>query len=230
MKISKSVKDKLDGTQIYQKLFEVITENKLSPNYRLQEQKLALTFNVSRTVIREALQRLSLEKIIKLEKNKGASVYCPTTKESKEIFYARKLLECSSLEESFKKINTGHINKLSAICENEKASLKNGKNKDSIKYSVEFHLLLVSIAGNDVITNIVRDLAGRTSLIISSYGSPYGSGCSCGNHHEMLNKIRNNDITGARLWLVKHFNAIENDLNLDQSNAFKSEYEKIFLD
>jgi DNA-binding GntR family transcriptional regulator len=219
---------KFNSVQVYKKLLDVITENVLTPNYRLQEQKLAITFNVSRTVIREALFRLSNEKIIRLEKNKGARVYCPDIKESKEVFHARKLLECSSLEESIKKINNADIDKLISICSNEKASLKRVNNRESIRYSVEFHSLLVYIAGNDVIYNLVKELAARTSLIISAYGTPYGTGCSCGNHEELIEIIKDRDVASAKKWLAKHFDQIQSSLHLDRKFEHNDDFSKIF--
>lgn len=228
MSIIDMTEKKLSGVQVYKKLFDVITENVLTPNYRLQEQKLAIAFNVSRTVIREALLMLANEKIIKLEKNKGAKVYCPDIKESKEIFRVRKLLECSSLEESIKNINSAKIDKLKSICLSEKDSLKNKKNRESIRYSVEFHLLLVQIAGNEVIYSLVKELAARTSLIISAYGTKYGAGCSCGNHEELIEILKNKELELAKIWLENHFDKIESSLHLDRVFNHYDDFEKIF--
>ena len=206
------------GDIIYQKIHDAIMENQLRPNYRLQEEKLAKTFNVSRTIIREALQRLSGDSMIYIEKNKGATVYQPSVKESKEIFYTRRLLETSAIEQIIKNITNIQLDNLSEICQAEQDCLNRNRSKESIKLSAKFHIFLISIADNEVVTNLLTGLIARTSLIISAYASPMDTGCSCGTHAELLDILKKKDIEASISWLNEHFKKIEGGLNL--SNAW----------
>lgn len=222
-------KSSMDSEQVYQRIYDAIVENQLMPNSRLQEESLAKVFNVSRTIIREALQRLTLDKIVFVKKNKGASVYHPTIKESKEIFFTRRTLEKICVENVIKNLNAKHIDDLERICENERYCLKHGKNRDSIKYSVQFHVYFVSIFGNKVITEIVKGLAARTSLIISTYGTPVGSGCSCGTHSEFIELLKLKKVNDATAWLEDHFHAIEDSLNFHDTWDADKDFSEIFM-
>ena len=132
-----------NGEVVYQKLYDAIMENQLKPTYRLQEEKLAKTFKVSRTIVREALQHLSRDKLIYLEKNKGATVYHPSIKESREVFFTRRTLEIASLKNVIHNLKDEYIEKLTCICKDELNSLSHGDNKESLKLSAKFHITLV---------------------------------------------------------------------------------------
>jgi DNA-binding GntR family transcriptional regulator len=228
MKSSGSSDDSINCQIIYTRIYEAIMENQLKPNYRLKEENLTKTFNVSRTIIREVLQRLARDKMVYLEKNRGATVYYPSEKESKDIFFARRVQEKGCVEKVISNITIYDLVKLTEICKKEEQSLIQRNNRDSIKYSAQFHVAFTEIAKNKVITDIVKGLAARTSLIISAYGAPLG--CSCGNHHEFVELLKRKDKDKCLDWIDEHFSKIETSLifsnSVDISQGFDFLIEK----
>lgn len=217
-----------NGEAVYQQLYDAILENQLKPTYRLQEEKLAKTFKVSRTIIREALQHLYRDKLICLEKNKGASVYHPSIKESKEIFFTRRVLEISSMNNVIKNIKVEQVDKLKILCKEESKSLSKNNSRESLKLSAKFHLALVEIANNNVVTNILTGLVARTTLIISAYGAPSGSGCSCGTHEELLEIMLTKDAGRAIEWLDNHFKEIEGKIDFKDAWNASNDFSELF--
>ncbi|WP_228485628.1 GntR family transcriptional regulator [Thermaerobacillus caldiproteolyticus] len=77
---------KIGEEHIYQILRNAIFNADLSPGTQLIESSLAEAFGVSRTPIRAVLQRLKYDSLVKMIPHRGAFVYCPTPKESEQIF------------------------------------------------------------------------------------------------------------------------------------------------
>src|SRR3979411_3520396 len=78
---------------IYHKIHVAIAERRLLPGVRLVEDQLAEVFGVSRMRIRSVLHALARDKVVTLQRNRGAVVAYPSVKEAKEVFAARRLLE-----------------------------------------------------------------------------------------------------------------------------------------
>ena len=79
---------------IYRNLYAAIVENHLEPGTKLPEDTLGEAFGVSRTSIRKVLQRLAYERLVDVRLNRGATVAQPTVKDARDIFVARRIVEC----------------------------------------------------------------------------------------------------------------------------------------
>ena len=66
---------------------------RLLPGAKLVEQKLGDRFGVSRTIVRQALFRLSQLKLVRLEPARGAFVAEPSIEEAREVFAVRRMVE-----------------------------------------------------------------------------------------------------------------------------------------
>ena len=83
-----------ESDRSYQKLAAriagLITEGEFKAGDRLpSERALAERFNVSRTLVREALVRLSQEGLVELRPNRGAVVARPSLEEGHHLFTTR---------------------------------------------------------------------------------------------------------------------------------------------
>jgi len=80
--------------RVYEAVYQAVLERRLSPGERLREQELAEQFSVSRTLVRQALQRLAQEQVIELLHNRGARVPIPSLEDAGSVFEARRVVEC----------------------------------------------------------------------------------------------------------------------------------------
>ncbi len=85
--------DHSSGTKIYLTLRSAIISNQFSPGESLVEQKLADLYQVSRTPVREALQRLSKDGLVEMIPRRGAFVARFSLEDAVEIFRMREALE-----------------------------------------------------------------------------------------------------------------------------------------
>jgi DNA-binding GntR family transcriptional regulator len=84
----------LTKEKIYNDLKERIFRDELSTGQWLVERDLCNKYQISRTPMREVLQRLVSEGLLDLHKSKGYAVKTLSMKEIVEIFQAREAIEC----------------------------------------------------------------------------------------------------------------------------------------
>ena len=74
---------------VYGHIFDAILEHRLPPGTKLSEEALGEIFGVSRTIIRRALLRLSVEQVVVTRPNRGSVVASPSVDEALQILKAR---------------------------------------------------------------------------------------------------------------------------------------------
>ena len=67
------------------------------PGTKLAEQKIADIFSVSRTLVRQALNQLSRDRLVTLEPARGACVAEPSVEEARQVFEVRSMLEAAMI-------------------------------------------------------------------------------------------------------------------------------------
>ena len=96
---------------------------KLAPGSRLGEQQLAMVFECSRTIVREALTRLAARGIVTVSARRGWFVIEPSEAEAREAFEARHVIE-RGLIRSAGRIEKPALKLLKAHLQREKAAVK----------------------------------------------------------------------------------------------------------
>src|SRR3954466_3010678 len=81
------------AADISNRIVEAVMAQKLAPGSRLGEQPLAMLFDCSRTIVREALTRLAARGIVTVSARRGWFVIEPSQDEAREAFEARRVIE-----------------------------------------------------------------------------------------------------------------------------------------
>ena len=178
--------------RIYEHIVRAVEEHRLPPGTKLGEETLAELFSVSRARVRQALHHLSLTHIVTLHPNRGAFVAEPSIKEARAVFAARRLVEPPLAGSLVGRLGNLQLQRLKRHVAAEEAARDARNRHEGIKLSGEFHLLLAELAGNSVITDIVRGLVARSSLIIALYQRAATVDCAPEEHGELV------DALGAR--------------------------------
>ena len=84
--------------RIVQSITSAIVERRLMPGTKLAEQRLADIFQVSRTLVRQALIQLGRDHLVTLEPARGASVARPSVDEARQVFEVRRMIEGSLVQ------------------------------------------------------------------------------------------------------------------------------------
>jgi DNA-binding GntR family transcriptional regulator len=213
---------------IYQDVAQAIVDHSLPPGTKLTEDVLAEIFGVSRTVIRSALLRLAYEGLVDLQPNRGAFVAQPSIKEAREVFAARRTIECGIVAEAIHRIADGDVHELLRAVEAESAARERGDRKTLIALSGDFHLKLAEIGGNKVLAAILRQLVARSSLAIAVYQAPGRPACRCDDHRQIVDAVAAGDAAGAVQLMEAHLRQVENALSLEEEAAGAIDLRTVF--
>ncbi|MFC6632876.1 GntR family transcriptional regulator [Microbulbifer taiwanensis] len=199
---------------IYRAIADAVVEHRLKPGARLREDALAEVFGVSRTGIRKILQRLALEQLVTLTPRRGASVTRPTAAEAREVFEARRMVECGLIPEVVRRVTKGDIDELRELTRREVEALNSGEQSAAIKISAAFHERLAQLSGNSTLAEFVARLCSRSSLILAVYGNSGHAGCESHDHYELVQLLEEGAGERARAFMEKHLSAVESSLSI----------------
>lgn len=212
---------------IYRNLYAAIVENHLEPGTKLPEDTLAEAFDVSRTSIRKVLQRLAYERLVDIRLNRGATVAQPTVKEARDIFAARRIVECGVMPQVVAKATPGRLDALRDLVRREHEAEARGDRREAIYLSGEFHVALARTADNEAIADFLAGLVSRSSLVIATYGAPLAGSCRHSEHHDVLDLIAAGDVDGARAWMERHLKDVERSVVLVEESAAPTDLKRI---
>ncbi|MCI7352751.1 MAG: GntR family transcriptional regulator [[Actinobacillus] rossii] len=132
------------------------------------EREISETLKVSRTIVREAIVMLEVERLVEVKKGSGVYIKSLPNKNSKEknnplpdvgpfeLLQARQLLESGICEFAAKLANKKDITRLKNILKKEKELL--AQNLDDYTADQEFHLAIAEITQNDVLITLQEQL------------------------------------------------------------------------
>src|ERR1700679_3504467 len=99
---------------VYRCILDAVVEQRLPPGAKLTEEQLGAVFEVSRTIVRSALQALAHDHIVTIERHRGAFVSAPTIEDAQDIFFSRRLVESGIGLEVARKIRPEEVERLRA--------------------------------------------------------------------------------------------------------------------
>ncbi len=130
-----------------------------------------------------------------------------------------------------RKRTTADIRHLETMLKEEATSIERGEHSKWVALSGDFHMALAEIAGNHSLTDYLRELVSRTSLIHVQYQSKKmgNQSCSCDEHGDIIEAVRAQDEEKAVRLMIDHLQVCEEQLNLDGREPVSDLY-KIFSD
>ena len=213
---------------IYRDIYTAIVEHHLRPGTKLSEDALAGVFGVSRTRIRKVLHRLAHENIATLHRNRGAFVAKPSTKEAREVFATRRLLETAAVAAVAAQADANQIRRLRRFVVQERSAHEAHDQRAMIKLSGEFHLELIGLLGNETLVGFLRELVSRTSLVIAVYERPGPSSCHHDEHARLVEHVAERDADKSAEAMRQHLQGIEDSLDLEDTVAPKVNLRQVF--
>jgi len=196
------------SAEIADRIVESILAQRLSPGTRLGEAQLAAVFTVSRTVIREALTRLSERGMVTVSARRGWYVIEPSLGEAQEAFAARRVIELGLIRH-VAAVEPGAVRKLKAHLARERQALR-AEDVGARSYLLgDFHVCLAECIGNGLLADTLRDLTARTTLISMLYQSSHDADQSCDEHVEIVAALEQGDFAKAERLMGDHIGNVE---------------------
>ena len=207
-----AAKAKTTEDVIYAELYNAICERQLLPDTKLGEAMLAEHYGISRTIIRQVLQRLAGDRLVKLEPNRGAFVARLSLDEAKQIYAAWRLVEAEIIREVTASIQPEQIASLRVLIVAERQACDREDYPLLTRLSTQFHLQLADLSNNQFLSRFLKELIPQTSLAYF-YDVRKMPLCTKDEHSIILNCIEAGQAEAAVEAATQHLDGIEAALN-----------------
>lgn len=203
-----------DGTatdRVFDAIYRAVLEHRLAPGEWLREAEMATEFKVSRTVVRQALQRLAQDQVIELRHNRGARVPLSSLEDAVHVFEARRIVECEVARRLGGRLTPEQLAELRAVAQAEQAADQRGDRAEAIRLSGEFHHALTRMHGNPVFGRLLNGLLPTTSLLMARFKVDGGQVCVAHRHVDLIDALLRGSAPAAAE-MRKHLAELERSL------------------
>ncbi len=145
--------------RVYRQLRQMILSGELPPGTRLVEIHLGEQFGVSRTPVREALKRLTAEKLVLGDPVRGLVVHSPAPHEVSEVYLVREALESLAVRLAAQRITDDELRQLRVILQSMRDAVAKGRTDLVVSANIAFHDVIYRAAGNDTLFRLAKDLS-----------------------------------------------------------------------
>jgi DNA-binding GntR family transcriptional regulator len=143
---------------VYARLKDAIITGSLRPMERITENKVAASYGLSRTPVREAFLRLEAEGLIQVVPQRGSFVSQPSVADILEIYQIRLPLECMSARIAAERIEDEQLAALEDLVNVERARGQGRSAERSLRASAEFHAVLYACTRNKRLASFLQDM------------------------------------------------------------------------
>jgi len=140
---------------VYERLREAIVTGRARPNERLIEAELAERLQVSRTPIRESLQRLAAEGLV-VSRRRGWVVLEHTSTEIREIYEARAALEGYCARLAAERATEAQLKEIASLHRGDPKRILKSSRQHLVEVNDRFHDAIVAAAQNERLADMIR--------------------------------------------------------------------------
>jgi DNA-binding GntR family transcriptional regulator len=194
--------------RIADSVVDAILAGRLTPGQRLGEQELADLFGVSRTLVREAMARLSARGMVEVSSRRGWFVVEPSRDDATAAFDARVAIETGMLRALAAPLPKARLARLKAHYKAEQAAIRKGEAGQRSFLLGDFHVCLADCVSGPLLADILRDLTARTTLVATVFQSTHDAALSCSEHVAIVAALERGDAGGAAELMRAHIGAV----------------------
>ena len=204
MKVGKVKKNSVQDT-VYQLLKEAIMSLRLVPGTVMSTQAMADTLNVSRTPVREAFIRLEEENLVDIVPQKETIVSRIDLDRVLQERFIRESLEMAVIDPFLEKFSVSDIAVMRNTLELQKECMREKRYADFITQDNLMHRQLFVAAGQELAWNAIQTVNGHDYRFrILSVQVDDVMEAAINQHEQMIEKIEQGDVEGARRELAHH--------------------------
>jgi len=191
--------------QVTRALEAAMVAGELRPGEMYSAPALSEQFGVSATPVREAMQDLAKDGFVEAVRNRGFRVIEFSDADLDEISQIRLLLEVPTTAQVAGVMTDEAFERLTAIADDIVAAAERGDLIDYLDSDRRFHVELISLLGNQRLTDLVDRMRRQTRLF--GLDDLVDSGRlveSAREHHQILAALREGDAAGTRRLMTSH--------------------------
>ena len=149
--------------RVHDELRRMVMQFEIRPNERINEVELAQRFSVSRTPLREALNRLVTEGLLGLEPNRGFRSRSLETSEIVDLYEARAIIEVAAIRLACRRASDADVQSFDEYWASVPGLLD--RPVEALAHDEEFHERLVGLSGNPELPRALRAINARIHFV-----------------------------------------------------------------
>ncbi len=213
-----TIERKLLNIEVANEIREMIRVGALEKGDKINEKELCLAFGVSRTPVREALQRLSMEGLIKIIPHKGAYVSSPRPQDIREMFEVMSVLEGACARMATEKMTEIQFARLESLHKELEKFYERRDHENYLQVNHRYHTYIQELSGNKILNDIINGIRLKVLLYRSQQlYRPRRFDESIREHRALLDAFRKREALEAEALMKTHL--------MNQCEALVSLYE-----
>ncbi|MES1925288.1 GntR family transcriptional regulator [Salinisphaera sp. T31B1] len=209
---SASAKPKVASAKlVYNELRSMILNFELYPGRRVTETELAAYFRVSRTPIREAVQRLEAEGYLTVRPKQGCFIRELDIQRIRQYYGVRIALEMRALDQAALYMTDAQLTQLAAEWDPDTQPGREDDPERMEERDESFHLRLVCGEANRVLAEYLRDVNNHIRVIRRlDFSDGQRIDETYREHHQLCQLLLERDAGAAKQLMVRHIERSEN--------------------
>ncbi len=188
--------------EVYTHLRDLILSGELQPGDKLAEADLSARLGVSRTPIREAIQRLVQDGLLEASANRGVWVRRLSLSEARDTYTVRATLDALAAELAARQHDQADARALQDAL-NTLEGAPSGDHRLQTRLDLTFHRAITQAAHNVTLLDLARDLEQRVALIKHQTGTYNAHPDTSRQHRALLDAVLARD-EGAAHAAARH--------------------------
>lgn len=190
--------------RIYEEVRVMATSFELRPGERINEVALARRLNVSRTPLREALNRLTTEGLLEVRSGQGFFRCNLDPKEVFDLYQLRTVVECAAIRLAVQYGDDASIDEVIRFLEATSGELPAKNARELVKLDEQFHEMIVSMSGNNEIPRVLRNINARIEFVRWIDVGRRGRSVTQIEHMEIARSLKQRDAERCSDLLARH--------------------------
>lgn len=201
----------------------------IRPEERIREGAMAKALSVSRTPLREALNRLVSEGYMTFTAGQGFFCRALTPEQILDLYEARTAVECEALRLAYGRADPVDLAEIAAELDASEALYEETTDRLTLlELDEAFHLSLVRLSGNEELQRMLININGRIRYVrMIGLNMTRSDGTTTGRmraHRTILNALAAQDLDGALKALRGHIEMRKEDATQAVRDAFSQIY------
>lgn len=200
------------GDDVYNILRRAIVRHELVPGARLSAPALATDLNVSRSPVREAVQRLIQEGLATEKPRRGAVVTSFSRDELVPLYEVRSSLEGLAARLATENANAKALRRLTRILDIDANAVADDDLEKHLQADIDFHAGVLALSGNPVLQKMLHEIYTKIQLAIYTRVAPIGPRHALTDHQAILRAILSGDPDAAERAARRHVQRVRQRL------------------
>jgi len=206
----------------YHILKHAIVRGDLEPNSKLVLTEIAKSLGISNTPIREAINKLASEGLVRIIPNKGIIVKEINVDDFQEILQIRAFLDGLIAKLASEKITDEEIDEMMGVIHEMEYTVKKDDRLNYNDLDIQFHDFLLNITGNNKLKEIYNNLINQSNRFrLRTLKIPDRMGKSLKEHREIALKIKERSPDEANRVSQEHIENISNSIEEDEKKKIR---------